>query len=74
MREIVRNFNKLIKDLQSQESPEAMAYLRILGAEFGYIKGSDLEFVARNAMMYAEIFMKIIPAKVLFYIPVIHLI
>ncbi|TMS12086.1 Apolipoprotein B-100 [Larimichthys crocea] len=65
VREIVRNFNKLIKDLQSQESPEAMAYLRILGAEFGYIKGSDLEFVARNAMMYAEIFMKIIPAKMM---------
>ncbi|TKS75533.1 Apolipoprotein B-100 [Collichthys lucidus] len=65
MREIVRNFNKLIKDLQSQESPEAMAYLRILGAEFGYIKGSDLDFVASNAMMYAEIFMKIIPAEMM---------
>uniref|UniRef100_A0A3B3BIT0 Vitellogenin domain-containing protein n=1 Tax=Oryzias melastigma TaxID=30732 RepID=A0A3B3BIT0_ORYME len=43
MREIVRNFNKLVKDLQNQESPEAMAYLRIMGAELGFIKGSDLK-------------------------------
>lgn len=71
MREIVRNFNKLVKDVQSQESPEAMAYLRIMGAELGYIKGSDLKFIAENAMLYADIFMRIIPSKVLFDTPVI---
>uniref|UniRef100_A0A3P8TQQ5 Vitellogenin domain-containing protein n=1 Tax=Amphiprion percula TaxID=161767 RepID=A0A3P8TQQ5_AMPPE len=43
VREITRNFNKLVKDLQSQESPEAMAYLRIMGAELGYIKGNELK-------------------------------
>ncbi|KAM8832925.1 apolipoprotein B-100-like [Spinachia spinachia] len=64
MREVVRNFNKLVKDLQSQETPEAMAYLKIMGAELGYIKGSDVKFIADNAIMYAEIFMKIIPTKV----------
>ena len=74
MREIVRNFNKLVKDLQSQESPESMAYLRIMGAELGFIKGSELKFIADNAMMYAEILLKIIPTKVLFCIPFIHLI
>ncbi|KAF6723984.1 Apolipoprotein B-100 [Oryzias melastigma] len=62
MREIVRNFNKLVKDLQNQESPEAMAYLRIMGAELGFIKGSDLKSVAE---MYANIFQKITPSKVL---------
>lgn len=66
MSEITRNFNKLLKDLQSQESPEAMAYLRIMGAELGYIKASDLKFMAENAKMYTDIFMKILPTKVLF--------
>ncbi|XP_061561136.1 apolipoprotein B-100-like [Phycodurus eques] len=64
MREIVRNFNKLVKDLQDQESPEAMAYLKIMGTELGYIKASDLKFIADNAKMYAEIFLKILPAQV----------
>uniref|UniRef100_A0A3B4T7X7 Vitellogenin domain-containing protein n=1 Tax=Seriola dumerili TaxID=41447 RepID=A0A3B4T7X7_SERDU len=35
-------------DLQSQESPEAMAYLRIMGAELGYIKGNELKSMADN--------------------------
>ncbi|KAK5884319.1 hypothetical protein CesoFtcFv8_018155 [Champsocephalus esox] len=65
VREIVRNFNKLVKDLQSQESPEAMAYLKIMGAELGFIKGSELKFIADHAQMYAEIFLKSIPSKVM---------
>ncbi|XP_041660813.1 apolipoprotein B-100-like [Cheilinus undulatus] len=65
MREVTRNFNKLVKDLQSQDTPEAMAYLRIMGAEMGFIKGSELKFIADNAMMYADIFMRIIPTKVM---------
>lgn len=69
MSEITRNFNKLMKDLQSQDSPEAMAYLRIMGAELGYIKTSDLKFIAENAKMYTDIFMRILPAKVLFHFP-----
>lgn len=73
VREIVRNFNKLVKDLQSQESTESMAYLRIMGAELGFIKGSELKFIADNAMMYADILLKIIPTQVLFCIPFIHL-
>ncbi len=71
--EIARNFNKLVRDLQSQESPEAMAYLRIMGAELGYIKGNELKYIADNAMMYAGIFMKAIPTQVLFFASVIHL-
>ena len=64
MREIVRNFNKLAKELQTQESPEATAYLRIMGAELGYIKGTDLKGIFYTAAMYAEILFKIIPTKV----------
>ncbi|XP_029352750.1 apolipoprotein B-100-like [Echeneis naucrates] len=65
VRDIVRNFNKLVKDLQSQESPEAMAYLRFMGAELGYIKGNELKSIVQNTMMYADIIMRIIPSKVL---------
>uniref|UniRef100_A0A665W8J0 Vitellogenin domain-containing protein n=1 Tax=Echeneis naucrates TaxID=173247 RepID=A0A665W8J0_ECHNA len=64
VRDIVRNFNKLVKDLQSQESPEAMAYLRFMGAELGYIKGNELKSIVQNTMMYADIIMRIIPSKV----------
>lgn len=64
MREIVNNFNKVVKVLQRQEAPEAMAYLRIMGNELGYIKGSELKFMADNAIMYADILMRVIPSKV----------
>ncbi|XP_062324139.1 apolipoprotein B-100-like isoform X1 [Osmerus eperlanus] len=65
VREIVRNFNKLAKELQTQESPEATAYLRIMGAELGYIKGTDLKGIVDTAVMYAEILFKTIPTKTL---------
>ncbi|KAG7239697.1 hypothetical protein INR49_028633 [Caranx melampygus] len=65
VREISRNFNNLIRQLYTQDSPEAMAYLRIMGAELGYIKGSDLQFLADNAIMYADILIRIIPSKVM---------
>uniref|UniRef100_A0A8C6MGE3 Vitellogenin domain-containing protein n=1 Tax=Nothobranchius furzeri TaxID=105023 RepID=A0A8C6MGE3_NOTFU len=55
-KEIVRSFNNLLKDLQGKESPEAMAYLRIMGAELGYIKGSDLRFIVENAIVNANAF------------------
>ena len=50
-----------------------MAYLRIMGAELGFIKASDLKFVAENAMMYGEIFARIIPTNVRIFTPVIQL-
>ncbi|KAG7270489.1 hypothetical protein CRUP_032785, partial [Coryphaenoides rupestris] len=61
VKEVVANFNKLVKELKAQESPEAMAYLRIMGTELGYIKASELKGIAEYAAMYAEIFMKTIP-------------
>ncbi|XP_029966918.1 apolipoprotein B-100-like [Salarias fasciatus] len=62
-REIARNINKLVRELQNQDSPEAMAYLRLMGVELGYIKSSDLKSIAESAFMYAEIFMKLIPKE-----------
>ncbi|XP_032441081.1 apolipoprotein B-100-like [Xiphophorus hellerii] len=55
--EIVRNFNKLLSNLQNQESPEAMAYLNIMGTELGYIKGNDLKFIIENVIINARTFM-----------------
>ncbi|KAF7655376.1 hypothetical protein LDENG_00057020 [Lucifuga dentata] len=63
--EIMKNFNKLIRDLQSQDSQEAMAYLRIMGNELGYIKGSDLKFIADYTKMYGEVLLKLIPKSVM---------
>lgn len=51
-----------------------MAYLRIMGTELGYIKGTELKAIADNAMMYADIFMKMIPTQVLTCTTVILLI
>ncbi|KAM4600709.1 apolipoprotein B-100-like [Polymixia lowei] len=61
VRELLRNFNKLAKDLQSQDSPEAMAYLKIMGTELGYIKASELKGIAEYAVMYADILLRTIP-------------
>ncbi|KAJ3607020.1 hypothetical protein NHX12_026535 [Muraenolepis orangiensis] len=65
VKEVVANFNKLLKELRAQESPEAMAYLRILGTELGYIKASELKGIAEYAAMYSEVFMKLIPTKMM---------
>lgn len=72
MREVVHNFNKLVRDLQNQESPEAMAYLRIMGTELGFIKSRELKSIAENAFMYADIFLRIIPSQVICVIFVLH--
>ena len=49
-----------------------MAYLRIMGNELGYIKGSELNFIADNAIMYADTFMRLIPSMVMFNTPAVH--
>ncbi|CAB1335350.1 unnamed protein product [Coregonus sp. 'balchen'] len=63
MRDIGQNFRKLVKELHSQDSPEAMAYLRILENEVGYIKSSEMEHMAQTLAMYSEVFFKIMPLK-----------
>merc|ERR1740131_500892 len=64
VREIVRNVNKLVKDIQAQEAPEATAYLKLFGDELGYIKGSELKSIVNTAAMYADTLIRIIPTKV----------
>nr|XP_023690467.1 apolipoprotein B-100 [Paramormyrops kingsleyae] len=65
MNEVSRNFNKLLKTLKSQKSPEFMSYLRIMGNELGYIKSSDLDAIAQNAAMYSDAILRLMPLEFL---------
>lgn len=54
---MVRNFNKLAKDLYNQDSPEAMVYLRIMGNELGFIKSTtELSDVVDRMAKYIQTF------------------
>ncbi|XP_060722344.1 apolipoprotein Bb, tandem duplicate 1 [Tachysurus vachellii] len=61
IREIGKNVDKLIKNLKSQDGPEAMLYLRLLGAELGYLKTNDLEEMASSVTKVAENLLKMFP-------------
>ncbi|KAJ7991201.1 hypothetical protein DPEC_G00294790 [Dallia pectoralis] len=63
IRNIGHNFQKLVRELHSQESPEAMAYLRILGDEVGYIKSDEIEHMAQTVAKYSEVLFKIMPLQ-----------
>ncbi|XP_056150905.1 apolipoprotein B-100-like [Lampris incognitus] len=65
MREIGRNINKLVRELKSQESPEAMVYLRLLGNELGYLKTNDMEEMAYSAAMMIESMLKMFPTDLM---------
>uniref|UniRef100_A0A3Q1JYX7 Vitellogenin domain-containing protein n=1 Tax=Anabas testudineus TaxID=64144 RepID=A0A3Q1JYX7_ANATE len=50
-REIGDNINKLMKELENSQSPEAMVYLRLLGNELGYLRTSEMEGMLMAALM-----------------------
>ncbi|TRY99586.1 hypothetical protein DNTS_007902 [Danionella cerebrum] len=54
VKEITNNVNKLIQKLKDQDNPEAMIYLRLLGAELGYLKTKDVEDMAYSVAMVAK--------------------
>uniref|UniRef100_A0A3Q0RYV0 Apolipoprotein Bb, tandem duplicate 1 n=1 Tax=Amphilophus citrinellus TaxID=61819 RepID=A0A3Q0RYV0_AMPCI len=51
IKEIGRNFNKLVRKLKTMQSPEAMVYLRLLGNELGYLKTNEMEEMLIKALM-----------------------
>ncbi|XP_034169697.2 apolipoprotein Bb, tandem duplicate 1 isoform X1 [Pangasianodon hypophthalmus] len=61
IKEIGKNVDKLIKNLKSQDAPEAMLYLRLLGAELGYLKTKDLEEMAYSVTKVAENLLRMFP-------------
>ncbi|XP_039546012.1 apolipoprotein B-100 [Pimephales promelas] len=56
--EISHNVNKLIEDLKAQDAPEAMVYLKLLGAELGYLDTKDGKMVHNLLKMIPTDFLK----------------
>ncbi|XP_008586190.1 PREDICTED: apolipoprotein B-100 [Galeopterus variegatus] len=52
---LMLNVEKLIKDLESKEVPEARAYLRILGEELGFVGLQDVQLLGKLLLNGARI-------------------
>ncbi|XP_054825988.1 apolipoprotein B-100 [Eublepharis macularius] len=63
MKEIVLNFEKLIKDMATRETPEATAFLRIFEEEVGYLKLSDFKLLG-NLVLKSFKTLQSIPEKI----------
>ncbi|XP_067273720.1 apolipoprotein B-100-like [Pseudorasbora parva] len=61
IKEITNNVNKLIQKLMVQDNPEAMVYLRLLGAELGYLKTKDMEDMAYSAAFLTNRLLNMFP-------------
>ncbi|CAB1436579.1 unnamed protein product [Pleuronectes platessa] len=61
VRQIGRNLNKLVGELKSAQSPEAMVYMRLLGNEVGYLKTNEIQEMAYSATMMIDSMMKMFP-------------
>ncbi|KAK9957005.1 hypothetical protein ABG768_014703 [Culter alburnus] len=56
--EISHNVNKLMEDLKAQDAPEAMVYLKLLGAELGYLDTKDGKMIQNLLKMIPTDFLK----------------
>ncbi|XP_070836043.1 apolipoprotein B-100 isoform X2 [Chaetodon trifascialis] len=66
LKDITSSVQKLIEDVSLSQAPEAIAYLRLLGNEIGYMKTSEIRKMAETLSMYYHFFIRILPAKVFF--------
>lgn len=64
MKEIGQNLNKLVRELKTMQSPEAMVYLRLLGNELGYLKTNEMEEIAYSAATMINNMLKMFPTDV----------
>lgn len=64
LKDITSSVQKLMDDVRFSPAPEAIAYLRLLGAEIGYMKTSDMKKMAETLSMYYHVFIKVLPAQV----------
>lgn len=53
-----------MESLNSQDSPEGLAYLRLMEHELGYIRASDFKQLSEDIAKYASIVFKNMPTKV----------
>ncbi|XP_029281472.1 LOW QUALITY PROTEIN: apolipoprotein B-100-like [Cottoperca gobio] len=65
MREVGRNLNKLVREMKTAQSPEAMVYLRLLGNELGYLKTNEMEEMAYSAAMMIDSMFKMFPTDIM---------
>ncbi|XP_076021486.1 apolipoprotein B-100-like [Genypterus blacodes] len=65
VKEIVRNLNKLVREMKTNPSPDAMVYLRLLGNELGYLRTNEMEEMAYSATMMIDKMLSMFPAEVM---------
>ncbi|XP_030628767.1 apolipoprotein B-100 isoform X1 [Chanos chanos] len=65
IKEISRNVNKLIAELKAHDAPEATVYLRLLGAELGFLKTKEMEEMAYSAAMMIDNLLKMFPTDLI---------
>ncbi|KAL2098724.1 hypothetical protein ACEWY4_005204 [Coilia grayii] len=65
LKELITAINKFVEELRSQESPEALAYLKLMQMELGYIKTSDFSQLIEHIPKYASLIFMSMPAKAL---------
>nr|XP_033967462.1 apolipoprotein B-100 isoform X2 [Pseudochaenichthys georgianus] len=63
---IANSAQKLMEDVHVSPAPETIAYLRLLGAEIGYMKTKDMRNMAQTLSMYYHVFMRELPVKAFF--------
>lgn len=63
LKELSDNINKFVESLNSQDSPEGLAYLRLMEHELGYIRTSDFKQLSEDIAKYASIVFKNMPTK-----------
>lgn len=62
--DIMKNVQMLMDNIRFSPAPEAIAYLRLLGSEIGYMKTSEMRKMAETLFMYYHVFFRVLPAKV----------
>ncbi|XP_032399523.1 apolipoprotein B-100 [Etheostoma spectabile] len=65
MKEIGRNLNKLVREMKTAQSPEAMVYLRLLGNELGYLRTTEITEMAYSAAMMIDSMLKMFPTDII---------
>ncbi|TRY86749.1 hypothetical protein DNTS_004239 [Danionella cerebrum] len=58
LEDISHNLSKLLQELKSQKSPEAMVYLKLFGAELGYLDLKDVKMLGSLLQMIPRDFPK----------------
>lgn len=64
MSEVRQNLEKLVNELETAQSPEAMVYLKLLGNELGYLRTNDIEEMTYSAGMLIDKMLKMFPHEV----------